>query len=218
MAVTFTAAKALLVAEAQALSAEATAAGLASLATALSNLATEINQAISEQEFFGGGVTSYSYVAGDGSGSGTDNGSAAVAWSQMLISAANIIKTKNSTAIKTSIANIETDIDTIATQTTAIAVSEAIIATQTTEIKSILELIRSYQEIMKNLAVGPGIHVVSPYETFTIATLWKLLVLEGKILEDYSFDKFVPDSEQKRALEYLRELVTIIRVQIPKDF
>lgn len=123
------------------------------------------------------------------------------------------------------VARIATALETIASNSTTMATNSTTIATNTTtiaalhlEIKNILEQMRSYQEIMKNLAQGSGMHVVSPYETFGITTLWKLLILEGKILEDYSFDKFVSQEEQKRALDAMLTLTNIIKSQIPKDF
>ena len=89
MAVTFTSAKALLVAEATALSAEATAVGLSDLATALTNLASEIGAATpTESEFFGSETI----------------GGAAYAWGQMLTTSASIISAKNSTTLSNEIA------------------------------------------------------------------------------------------------------------------
>jgi len=131
----------------------------------------------------------------------------------------------NSTAIKNSIAAIETDIDTIATNTTTIATKQTIIADKQTIIADKQTIIaekqtamETYQKRLKELGEGSGIHVVSPYDTFGIATLWRLLILEGKILEDYATDTSVSASEQQRALEYLTDLCATIRLQIPKDF
>ena len=124
----------------------------------------------------------------------------------------------NSTAIKNSIAAIETDIDTIATNTTTIATKQTIIADKQTIIAEKQTAMETYQKRLKELGEGSGIHVVSPYDTFGIATLWRLLILEGKILEDYATDTSVSASEQQRALEYLTDLCATIRLQIPKDF
>lgn len=138
----------------------------------------------------------------------------------------------NSTAIKTAVETMATNSTTLATNSTTMATNSTTMATNSTtiaanttaiaalhlEIKNILELIRSYQEVIKGLAVGSGIHVISPYETFSISTLWKLLILEGKILEEYNTDKLVSASEQQRALEYMQQLSAIIKSQIPKDF
>ena len=92
MAITYTAARALLASQATTLSAQATIVGLTSLATALTNLSTEITSAtISEDEFFGNGSTSYTSTGGTGgatptggtsSGSGTSKGSAAQVYAQ----------------------------------------------------------------------------------------------------------------------------------------
>ena len=105
MAITYTAARALLASQATTLSAQATIVGLTSLATALTNLSTEITSAtISEDEFFGNGSTSFSGTGGTGgatptggssSGSGTSKGSAAQVYAQILNSAAHTINCAN---------------------------------------------------------------------------------------------------------------------------
>ena len=105
MAITYTAARALLASQATTLSAQATLVGLTSLATALTNLSTEITTStISEDEFFGNGSTSFSGTGGTGgatptggtsSGSGTSKGSAAQVYAQILNSAAHTINCAN---------------------------------------------------------------------------------------------------------------------------
>jgi hypothetical protein len=105
MAITYTAARALLASQATTLAAQATIVGLTSLATALTNLSTEItSSSISEDEFFGNGSTSFSGTGGTGgatptggssSGSGTSKGSAAQVYAQILNSAAHTINCAN---------------------------------------------------------------------------------------------------------------------------
>ena len=105
MAITYTAARALLASQATTLAAQATIVGLTSLATALTNLSSEITSAtISEDEFFGNGSTSFSGTGGTGgatptggssSGSGTSKGSAAQVYAQILNSAAHTINCAN---------------------------------------------------------------------------------------------------------------------------
>ena len=105
MAITYTAARALLASQASTLAAQATLLGLTALATALTNLSTEITSAtISEDEFFGNGSTSFSSTGGTGgstptggssSGSGTSKGSAAQVYAQILNSAAHTINCSN---------------------------------------------------------------------------------------------------------------------------
>ena len=105
MAITYTAARALLASQATTLAAQAPIVGLTSLATALTNLSTEItSSSISEDEFFGNGSTSFSGTGGTGgatptggssSGSGTSKGSAAQVYAQILNSAAHTINCAN---------------------------------------------------------------------------------------------------------------------------
>lgn len=218
MAVTFTAAQALLAAQATALSAEATAVGLTSLATALTNLATEIAQSVTEQEFFGGGTTSYS---GGGGGTGTDYDSAALVWSKTLDSAANIIRTKNSTAIKNSLSAIETDINTIAGDTTVIkdkqttiadkqtviADKQTTIADKQTVIADKTTSIETYQKRLKELGETSGIRSRGPFEAWGNISTYKFLIEQAKILE--STDNATPD-KQSQALASVKSYIEAI--------
>lgn len=163
MAVTFTAAKALLAAQATALSAQATTAGLTALATALTNLASEISgNSLTEREFFGGGTGTTTYP---GSGSHTDWDSAALVWANTITSAAQVIKTKIANDMAADLDEIKTDVDTIATKQTTLA-------EKTTDI-------RDYQLAIKNWMDEDGIHVKSPWEYLGAYSLIKFYEEKG---------------------------------------
>ena len=181
MAVTFTSARELLAIQAATLSVEATRAGLSALATALTNLSTEItnNSLITESEFFGGGSTNFSATGGTGgttpsggsaSGSGSDKDSAAVAWSNMLSSAASVISAYNMNSLRDSfvpvdstkfwenVSGIATDVNRLATNSDGmlVAVSD-----------------------MKERATGEGLHIVGPWEWLGMSSIVKLYEEKG---------------------------------------
>ena len=160
MAITYTAARALLASQATTLAAQATIVGLTSLATALTNLSTEITSAtISEDEFFGNGSTSFSGTGGTGgasptggssSGSGTSKGSAAQVYAQILNSAAHTINCANFNIV---FDNGSTPLGTIlseiaqASENTARASEDTARASET--IASKLTAIETYQKKLK---------------------------------------------------------------------
>jgi len=76
----------------------------------------------------------------------------------------------NSTAIKTAVESIATQQTTIATQQTTIATK--------------LTAIETYQQRIKELAEGTGVHFVGPWEWVGLLSLYKLFIEEGKILEE----------------------------------
>ena len=163
MAITFTAAQAVLAAQATALSAQATTAGLTALATALTSLASEISgNSPSEREFFGGGTGTTTYP---GSGSHTDWDSAALVWANTITSAAQVIKTKIANDMAADLDEIKTDVDTIATKQTTLA-------EKTTDI-------RDYQLAIKNWMDEDGIHVKSPWEYLGAYSLIKFYEEKG---------------------------------------
>lgn len=216
MAVTFTAAQAILAAQATALSTEATAAGLASLATALTNLATEISQSVNETEFFGGDVVTSST-------SGTppvttyttaNRGGAAIVWAQTLESAAAVIRAKNSTLIKTSISAIETDVATLTANSTTIKDKQTIIADQQTIIADKQTVIadkttsiETYQKKLKELGETTGIRSRGPFETWGNISTYKYLIEQGKILDETG--KATPEV-QERAVKTIQDYLALI--------
>ena len=227
MAVTFTQTKALLQTMATTLSAESTIAGLTTMATGLTDLATEISQSVTESEFFGGGTTSYTGTSG---GTGTDYDSAALVWSQTLISAANIIQSRNSNFIKASISAIETDIDTmtsnsttikdkqtiIADKQTTIADKQTTIADKQTTIADKQTAMETYQKKMKELGEGPGIHFIGPYEVFGLVSIYRMMIEQAKILESAGTPAAAEQVAQ--ALIEVRRLSELIKSNISKDF
>ena len=217
MAVTFTASQAILAVQATALAAEATTAGLTALATALTNLSTEITQTLTEQEFFGGGTTTYTA----GGGSGTDYDSAALVWTQTLNSAANIIQSRNSNFIKASLSAIETDIDAVATdidtmaanstiikdKQSVIADKQAVIADKQTVIADKTTSIETYQKKLKELGETSGIRSRGPFEAWGNISTYKYLIEQAKILD--SADNATPE-KQTQALAAVKNYTDAI--------
>jgi len=210
MAVTFTASQAILAVQATALAAEATTAGLTALATALTNLSTEITQTLTEQEFFGGGATTYTA----GGGSGTDYDSAALVWTQTLNSAANIIQSRNSNFIKASLSAIETDIDAVATDidtmaanSTIIKDKQSVIADKQTVIADKTSSIETYQKKLKELGETSGIRSRGPFEAWGNISTYKYLIEQAKILD--SADNATPE-KQTQALAAVKNYTDAI--------
>lgn len=91
-------------------------------------------------------------------------------------------------------------LETIADRQSAIAVAQTSMET--------------YQKRIKELGEGSGYRIKGPYEIFSIVTLWKLLIEEGKILD---LDKTLGGKEAEslaKVLEYMQK----INSQIPKEF
>lgn len=180
MAVVYTYAKAIMAAEATALSAEATTAGLTALATSLTNLATEIT---TNNSFGGMTDTEFSGVG--------------ILWSNILSTAADTIRARvaNTVAgytntIQAKIASIDNSLSSISSSTAGINANTSSmntnIALQTvaiTGLKADLDIIAANSTIMKNLAQGTGIHMVGPYDWVGLISTYRILVEQGKILE-----------------------------------
>ena len=219
MAITYTAARALLASQATTLAAQATIVGLTSLATALTNLSTEITSAtISEDEFFGNGSTSFSGTGGTGgatptggssSGSGTSKGSAAQVYAQILNSAAHTINCANFNIVfdngSTPLGSILSDI--------AQASEDTARASET--IASKLTAIETYQKKLKELGEGSGIRVIGPYEVFGMISIYRLLIEQAKILDSA---ETASASQIQAALSEVTRLSERIKNNIPKDF
>ena len=173
MAITYTAARALLASQATTLAAQATIVGLTSLATALTNLSTEITSAtISEDEFFGNGSTSFSGTGGTGgatptggssSGSGTSKGSAAQVYAQILNSAAHTINCANFNIV---FDNGSTPLGSI--------LSEIAQASEDTARAS--ETIAQASVGIYDRSKGAGIHMKGPQDWIGLISTYKLYI------------------------------------------
>jgi hypothetical protein len=187
MTVVYTNARALMAVEATTLAAEATTAGLTNLATALTNLATEIttNNGV-------GGATDADFYGNSG---------LFQIYSQTLIAAANIVKSRIGNNIKADLDSIVTNLGTlntnVASQTTAI-----------TGLKSDLDTLASNSTTMLGLAQGTGIHFVGPYDWLGFASIYHLYVEQGKLLDQSG--NASPD-QQAAALTQLQSYLTKVK-------
>jgi len=225
MAITYTAARALLASQATTLAAQATIVGLTTLATALTNLSTEITSAtISEDEFFGNGSTSFSSTGGTGgvtptggtsSGSGTSKGSAAQVYAQILNSAAHTINCSNFNIV---FDNGSTPLGTIlseiaqASENTARSLSDMSIAVTpgSTTIGAILsDIAQASENSAQSLAgiydrtKGAGIHMKGPQDWIGLISTYKLYI-ENAGPEQITFAEFI---------DYFNKIK-----DLPKDF
>ena len=198
MAITYTAARALLASQATTLAAQATIVGLTSLATALTNLSTEITSAtISEDEFFGNGSTSYTSTGGTGgasptggtsSGSGTSKGSAAQVYAQILNSAAHTINCSNfnivfdngSTPLGTILSEIaqasENSAQSLADMSVAITPGSTTIGAILSDIAQASENSAQSLAGIYDRSKGDGIHMKGPQDWIGLISTYKLYI------------------------------------------
>ncbi len=151
-------------AQATALAAEATTAGLTALATALTELSSEISTNIT-------GATDVEWI-----GAAASTGLLSI-YSQELQSAANTIRTKIDNTSASHLNTVKSNTTTMATNSTTVAANTTTMANMQTDMESHLQKLRELGE-------GPGIHFVGPYDWFGLISMYKLLIEQGKILEN----------------------------------
>ena len=103
---------------------------------------------------------------------------------------------------------IATSLGTMATNSTTMATNITTIATKLTAIET-------YQKKMKELGEGPGIHVIGPYEVFSMISIYRLLIEQAKILDSA---ESASASQIQAALSEVTRLSERIKNNIPKDF
>jgi len=220
VAVTFTSTIAILAIQATSLAAEATSAGLTSLATALTNLSTEItaNSSITEQEFFGGGTTSFSGTGGTGgatptggssSGTGTDKDSAAIVWANILDTAASIISAHNSNVAREIAVNNDSTqgIVSIAYSLGMIENSLGAISGHSNTIADKQTAMETHFKKIKELSEGNGIHTISPLEFINFISSYRYLIEGGEITsETEPLTEKQLDKARKRISDYLSKI------------
>lgn len=217
MAVTFTSTRAILAIQATSLAAEATSAGLTSLATALTDLASEItgNSSITEQEFFGGGTTSFSASGGSvgsggsASGTGTDKDSAAIVWANILDTAASIISAHNSNVAREIAVNNDSTqgIVSIAYSLGMIENSLGTISGHSNTIADKQTAMETHFKKIKELSEGNGIHTISPLEFINFISSYRYLIEGGEITsETEPLTEKQLDKARKRISDYLSKI------------
>jgi hypothetical protein len=114
----------------------------------------------------------------------------------------------DTTASAASLGIMATNSTTMATNSTTMATNIATIATKLTAIET-------YQKKMKELGEGPGIHVIGPYEVFSMISIYRLLIEQAKILDSA---ESASASQIQAALSEATRLSERIKNNIPKDF
>ena len=217
MAVTFTSTRAILAIQATSLASEATSAGLTSLATALTDLSSEItaNSSITEQEFFGGGTTSFSASGGSvgsggsAGGSGTDKDSAAIVWANILDTAASIISAHNSNVAREIAVNNDSTqgIVSIAYSLGMIENSLGTISGHSNTIADKQTAMETHFKKIKELSEGNGIHTISPLEFINFISSYRYLIEGGEITsETEPLTEKQLDKARKRISDYLSKI------------
>lgn len=88
------------------------------------------------------------------------------------------------TSIGTELNSIDIDTTTIAAQIILMVGHLSTMAANSTTVANKLTEIETYQQRIKELAEGTGIHFVGPWEWVGLLSLYKLFIEEGKILEE----------------------------------
>lgn len=213
MTVSFSSAKALLASEAVSLSSEANNAGLSSLSSALTDLASEISgSSPNYYEFFGGTLNTYNTSTGAVISSESYMGVANV-WANTLQAAAQTIADHNQKTIVDKQTIIADQITSIATDTTVIKNTLGTINGHLSNVSSQMNVLSTNSTIIKNLAIGTGIHMVGPYDWIGFATLYNLYIEQGKLndrtLEVSAADQAAALSRLQGYLDKLRSLPTL---------
>lgn len=102
----------------------------------------------------------------------------------------------------------------VATAAETIATNSNTIAANLTTIAQKITTIEAHQKKIKELGEGPGYRIIGPYEIFSMVTIYKLLIEEGKILDLDGTNVNKTAQSLAKVLEYMQKIST----NIPKDF
>lgn len=91
---------------------------------------------------------------------------------------------ENSTTDTTSLETVATKLGTISLDGANIKVDIGDIDASLATVASKMTEIEKYQKKLKELGEGPGIHMIGPYEWFNLISIYRLLLEQGKILDD----------------------------------
>ena len=101
--------------------------------------------------------------------------------------------------------SIAANVASIKTTLSNIAGNTANIATSLSQIDANVSTIRVNSTTMANLASGNGIHTVSPYESFSAISLYRLYAEEGEILKT---GNYVSDAKEAEANAAINAMIT----------
>jgi hypothetical protein len=125
--------------------------------------------------------------------------------------------------IESELSTIDASLATMALNSTAVKNDISTLTQNSTQIKTFTEKIsqalidiESHQKIVKDLANGPGIHMISPYEAFSFVTSYRSLIEEGRILKWRDLDP--TDKDVSKALNDLERYIEKIRNNVPRAF
>ena len=114
----------------------------------------------------------------------------------------------NSTTISTTLTALETSVATLVTNSTSIRTTLSSINTTLASMETNLSTLSSNSTTMTTNGSTTGIHIKSPYDDFTMVSIYKLLIEQGKALDTTTA---VSQSEQTAALATIANYVTHIK-------
>ena len=109
---------------------------------------------------------------------------------------------------------IATALETIATNSTTIATNSTSISSTLSSIKSDLDTMKTNSTTMATLASGTGMHVIGPYDWLGYASLYRLYVEEGKLLDT---SQVASSADQATALTALEAYLAKVQ-SLPTSF
>lgn len=113
----------------------------------------------------------------------------------------------STSSLAESTASIATNVETITQKISSIDTSMSTVASK-------ISSMESHSSDIRNLAVGPGIHMISPYEWVGLASLYKMLIEQGQILNSGGA---VSQEEQEKAFSRLSAYLSKIS-NLPTQF
>jgi hypothetical protein len=74
--------------------------------------------------------------------------------------------------------------------------------------------LEQHHEVIRNLAEGPGIHSLGPYEWFNLIPVYRLLIEQANALQTGS----ATEQQKQEAIKKIREYSAAISAAIPREF
>lgn len=118
------------------------------------------------------------------------------------------------TTIATNSTSIAASLATMAEKLTAIEVHQGVLAAKHTIVAEKQTLMEDHQHTLRDLGVGTGIHVISPYEWLGYSALYRLLVEQGNLLDT---GENVSAADEAKALAALKVYLAKIE-KLPRMF
>ena len=119
----------------------------------------------------------------------------------------------NSTTISNTLSTLETNVATLATNSTTISGTLTDVDSKISTIATNSTLMEDHQHRLRTLGDTTGVHIKSPYDDFTMVSIYRLLVEQGKAAD---LTEAVSQADQTAALAAISSYVE--RIQSLSNF